>query len=151
MSEGPCARVCRWLLVSALASFCLWKGAGTASAYLESAGAGSYTDCWREAARNAPGHRIALLCKDAADLAPMDRARLAAISWERVPEASVTVDRDSDLRPFDTVLSFAWLAAADERKLKDDGFVLVASNRHAKTWSREGVSPSAGTPPSAAR
>ena len=54
MSEGTCARVCRWLLVSALASFCLWKGAGTASAYLESAGAGSYTDCWREAARNAP-------------------------------------------------------------------------------------------------
>ena len=150
MSEGPCARVCRWLLVSALASFCLWKGAGTASAYLESAGAGSYTDCWREAARNAPGHRIALLCKDASNLSPMDRARLAAISWERVPEASVTVDRDSDLRPFDTVLSFAWLAAADERKLKDDGFVLVASNRHAKTWSREGVSPSVGTPPSAA-
>ena len=150
MSEGPWMTACRWLLVSALASFCLWKGAGTASAYRESAGAGSYTDCWREAARNAPGHRIALLCKDAADLAPMDRARLAAISWERVPEASVTVDRDSDLRPFDTVLSFAWLAAADERKLKDDGFVLVASNRHAKTWSREGVSPSAGTPPSAA-
>ena len=150
MSEGPWMTACRWLLVSALASFCLWKGAGTASAYLESAGAGSYTDCWREAARNAPGHRIALLCKDASNLSPMDRARLAAISWERVPEASVTVDRDSDLRPFDTVLSFAWLAAADERKLKDDGFVLVASNRHAKTWSREGVSPSVGTPPSAA-
>ena len=68
MSEGPWMTACRWLLVSALASFCLWKGAGTASAYLESAGAGSYTDCWREAARNAPGHRIALLCKDATAL-----------------------------------------------------------------------------------
>ena len=79
MSEGPWMTACRWLLVSALASFCLWKGAGTASAYLESAGAGSYTDCWREAARNAPGHRIALLCKNAADLAPMDRDRKSVV------------------------------------------------------------------------
>lgn len=151
MTERPWMTACRWLLVSVLAAFCLRESACTASAYLGCAGDGDlYTDCWREAARNAPGRRIALLCKDASALSPMDRARLAAISWERVPMAPVTVDGSSDLQPFDSVLSFSWLSAADEQRLKDGGFSLVASNRHAKTWGRSDAGPLVPTQPSVA-
>lgn len=139
MTGCPCLAVCKWSVVTSLAAFCLWQGLSAASAYFESADAYAYLADWRAAARNAPAGKLALLCNDENRVAPVDRSRLIAISWERARDPLSLVDGSSDLQSVDCVLSSNWHPASVGERLGSEGFAVVSTNEYVKTWARKGI------------
>lgn len=139
MTGCPCTAVCRWSIVASLTALCLWQGLVTASAYLESSDAYAYLTAWRAAAKNAPGEKLALLCNDENRVAPVDRSRLIAISWERAPDSLSLVDGSGDLQSVDCVLSSNWHPVSVGKRLVSNGFMVASTNEYAKTWVRKGV------------
>ena len=136
MTERPWQCAFRWLSVSALAAFCLWRGVDAALAYFGSEDAYAYLADWRSAARGAPEGKLALLCDSAEDISPIDRSRLIAVSWERVPGTVDIVDASSSLESVDCVLSSNWHSSSAGEKLKAGGFSVVSTNEFVKTWVR---------------
>lgn len=136
MTERPWLRAVRRLAASALSAFCLWRGVDAALAYFGSEDAYSYLSDWRAAARDAPGARLALWCKDADAISPVERSHLVAMAWERAPEPLATVDAESDLRDIDCVLSSSWISRPSAERLRSCGFSVVSSNEYVKTWGR---------------
>lgn len=139
MTGCPCVCICRWLVVSALSTFCLWRSFDAASAYFDADDAYAYSASWRSAARLAPKGNIALLGTGADRIAPIDRSRLIAISWERAPDPLSLVDENGDFGRVDCVFSSAWHSSSARRKLESKGFAVVASNEYVKTWARKGA------------
>ena len=129
--------VCRLAALAALSAFCLWQGIDAASAYLGSADAHRYLSDWRAAARSAPDGKLALMCKDAGRISPVDRSRLVAVSWERAPEPVGAVDASCPHKA-DCVLSSKWTSRPVVEKLKSEGFSAVSENGYVTTWSRGG-------------
>lgn len=139
MTERPWLCAFRWLVASALAAFCLWRGVDAALAYFGSEDAYAYLSDWRSAAREAPEGRLALLCGDADTISPMERSRLVAMAWERAPDPLSPVDASDGFESVDCVLSSAWTSRSAAEKLSACGFSVVSTNEYVKTWSREGV------------
>ncbi len=145
MTERRWLRAFRWLAALALSAFCLWRGADAALAYFGSEDAYSYLSDWRAAARDAPGGRLALWCKDADAISPVERSHLVAMAWERAPEPLATVDAESDLQDIGCVLSSSWISRPSAEKLRSCGFSVVSSNEYVKTWGRvDGTSRESG-------
>ena len=145
MTECPCVRVCRRLVVSALTAFCLWRSFDTASAYFEADGVYACSDGWRTAARCAPEGGVALLCNDADVIAPLDRSRLIAIAWERAPDPISQVDAKSGFESAGCVLSSSWHSRSVGKRLEECGFSVVATNEYVKTWGRAEAVRAAGS------
>lgn len=139
MTGCPWLCAFRWLAVLALAAFCLWRSVDAALAYFGSEDAYSYLSNWRTAAREAPEGRLALWCDDADAISPMERSRLVAMAWERMPGPIAAVDAASGLESVECVLSSAWTSRSAVDKLESGGFSVVSTNEYVKTWSREGV------------
>ena len=136
MTERPRLFASRWLAVSALAAYCLWRSIAAAAAYFGSADAYSYLSAWRSAARNAPSGRLALLCADAYSISPVERSRMVVMSWERAPDPIGAIDQTGALEPVDCVLSANWHPTSVAMRLESWGFSVVSTNEYVKTWSR---------------
>ena len=139
MTRGPLVSTCRWIAVSALSALCLWRSLDAFCAHLNADGVHSYVASWRSAARNAPAGSIALLGDGADRIAPLDRSRLIAISWERAPDQLTLADDNAEVGAVDSVLSSVWHSRSVGRMLEAQGFTAASTNAHVKTWVRKGV------------
>lgn len=138
MTERPWSRLSRRLALSAVTAFCLWRSAETAASYFLSDDAYSYQSAWRSAARSAPHGSLALACGNRDCINPVERSRLIAMSWERLPRPLVTIDESCGPGSVPHVLTSKWHPLSLGERLRSAGFAVVATNEYVKTWSRAG-------------
>ena len=146
MRRCPRIGIFWWIAVLSLSAFCLWRSFVAAAAYFDADDAYSYFASWRSAARHAPEGGLALLYDGGNRIAPVDRSRLIAVSWERAPDRLSLVDGSGDLGKVDCVLSSNWYPASAGKRLASEGFEVASTNEYVKTWVRKGAGRSAAHP-----
>jgi hypothetical protein len=91
---------------------------------------------WRIASRKAPIGKLALLCRDTSRISPVDRSRLIAMTWERIPELVIAVDSQCDLNEIDVILSSKWITSSMVEWLKNNQFTISEETEYVSIWAK---------------
>ena len=95
------------------------------------------TGGWREAARRAAAEEeLGVLCADAAAVDSVERARLIAVAWERMPRPPRAVDVRTGLGGATQVVASSFLSAERRLSLEVLGYAPGFSNEFATVWRR---------------
>lgn len=95
-----------------------------------------HVSSWREVASGVRARRPALLCRDAAKPAPVERTRLIALNWELAPVCVRAWNGEGGDSLPDAVFVSAWSGEAERDRLASLGFSPVAGNGFAAVWRR---------------
>ena len=95
-----------------------------------------HVSSWREVASGVRARRPALLCRDAAKPAPVERTRLIALNWELAPVCVRAWNGEGGDSLPDAVFVSAWSGEAERDRLASLGFSPVAGTGFAAVWRR---------------
>ena len=126
---------CRLAASAGIVAFCLWRLA-VSSVPAMSPRAYSYIADWRGIAAGLGVGKAALLCADASDLTPVDRSRLAALSWELGRNVPRVVGNVFEIGDVDCLATSAYMSPVDRRRLEESGMSVAAANGSACAWRR---------------
>ena len=136
MKRNHIFRICRLFIIFATVMYCLWMTFNAILPYVNSSDALNSLMEWRIVSRKAPIGKLALLCRDASHISPVDRSRLIAMTWERIPEPVIAVDSQCDLNDIDVILSSKWITSSMVEWLKNNQFTISEETEYVSIWAK---------------